>query len=62
MKKKTKPAKGSWIVRMQCVVTKDVYCENCTEEQARSNPFDYASDEREVDQIDWEIRSVQENA
>jgi len=47
-------------VRVRCVVTKMVYCEGCTEEEARENPFDWASDENEIDQEDWEVLSVEE--
>lgn len=43
---------------MKCVVFKDVYCVDCTEEEARENPWDYAEDEREVDQVDWDVRDV----
>lgn len=54
-------AKKNWIVRMKCVVLKDVYCTDCTEEQATSDPFEYASNEVEVDQHDYEVRSVKED-
>ena len=56
-----KPKKGSWIVRMKCEVTKEVICEDCTEEQARANPFEYSSQETELDQIDYDVRSVEPN-
>jgi len=46
---------------MKCEVTKDVYCENCTEEEARNNPFEHSTEEVEVDQCDYEVRSVEEN-
>lgn len=50
--------KKSWIVRMECVVIKDVYVEDCTEEQARKEPFEHATDECELEMIEWEIKSV----
>lgn len=53
--------KGSFIVRMRCGVTKEVVVDGCTEEQARANPFDFAIDEREVDQYDFEVTSVKPN-
>jgi len=56
-----KSEKKNWIVKTKCVVNKEVYCENCTEEEARNNPYAYSTDEREVDQIDYEVRSVEEN-
>ena len=52
---------GSWIVRMECTVTKEVVCEDCTEEQARNDPWTFAVDEMEIDQIDWKVQSVKEN-
>lgn len=53
--------RGSFIVRMECKILKDVYVEDCTEEEARSNPWDYSVDEMEVDQMDWTVRSVEVN-
>jgi hypothetical protein len=47
-------------LRMRCVVLKLVTCEGCTEEEARTNPWDFATDEIETDQIDWEVESVRE--
>lgn len=55
------PKKGNWIVKTRCEVHKDIYCENCTEEEAMKNPFDYAELEIETDQIDWEVESVEPN-
>jgi hypothetical protein len=43
---------------MECKVTKEVYCVNCTEEQAKSDPFEHAVDEIEIDQIDYDVLSV----
>lgn len=57
----TKKPKGSWTVRMRCTVTKDVICENCTEEEARTDPFEHAVDEMEIDQRDYEVTDVREN-
>ena len=56
------PTKGSWIVRMKCVVLKDVYVADCTEDEARNNPFDQdVEDEIEVEQTDWDVQSVEPN-
>jgi hypothetical protein len=49
-----------FIVRMECQVTKILTCEGCTEEQARANPYDYAIDEREVDQVEYKVIDVEE--
>lgn len=46
---------------MRCTVTKHVYCEGCTQEEARSNPFDHAVDELEIEQVDYKVTDVQEN-
>lgn len=54
-------APGSWIVRMRRTVLTDVVCEDCTKDEARDNPFDYASDELEIDQEDYEVLSVKPN-
>ena len=53
--------KKSWIVQMECIVTKDVVIEDCTEEEAYSNPWDYAVDETETNQVDWKVIDVTEN-
>lgn len=53
-----KPKKQNFVVRMRCVVYKDVFLENCTEEEAKTNPWDYAVDELETDQIDWQIHNI----
>lgn len=50
--------KQQWLVRMRCVVTKEVTCEDCTEEEARTSPWDHATDELEIDQVDWEVTGV----
>lgn len=51
----------SWIVKMTCTVTKQVICDGCTQEEAEENPFDFASDEVELEQIDWEVLDVRPN-
>ena len=56
-----KSKKRNWIVRMECKVIKDVYVSDCSEEEARTNPFAHSTNEREVDQLDWEVRSVEPN-
>lgn len=53
--------KGSWIVTMRCVVVKEVVVEDCTEEQAKADPWGYAVDENETHQEDWEVRRVEPN-
>ena len=50
--------KGNWEVIMECVVRKNVYCEDCTEEEAKANPWDHAKEETEMEQVDWEVLKV----
>jgi len=59
-KRKTDDAepKGNWSLKIQCVVTKVVACENCTEAEARQNPWEHAVDEFEDDQIDWKVIAI----
>lgn len=54
--------KRSWIVRLRCVVVKEITCEDCTEDQARDDPWEHVDgDELEIEQVDWEVKSVKEN-
>jgi len=53
--------KSDWIVTVKCKITKEIYVENCTEEEAKNNPWDYSIDEREVEQVSWEFVSTEEN-
>jgi hypothetical protein len=56
-----KRKKGSWIVTLRATVTKEVVCDDCTEDQAGEDPFGHAVDERELDQIDYEVTDVRPN-
>jgi hypothetical protein len=56
-----KKSKKNWKVRIECVVEKEIYCDNCTEEEAYKNPWAYATDEIEVNQSNWEVKFVKEN-
>jgi len=47
-----------YILRMRCVVEKEVVCEGGTKAQILSDPWKYAVDERELSQVDWEIKDV----
>ena len=61
---KKKQEKGSWIVRLKATVTKEVYCNDCTEEEARESPYDFAStyrNEVEIDCEGYEVISVEPN-
>jgi hypothetical protein len=50
--------KPQWIVRARCVIVKQIVCENCTEEEARDDPWEHAVDETEIEQIDWDVTQV----
>lgn len=60
-KRQKQPQKSSWIVRMRCEVVKEVVCDDCTEEEAETNPWDHAVEEREQGQYDWTVLDVKEN-
>jgi hypothetical protein len=53
--------KGNWIVMMERVVRTEVICDDCTEEEVNANPWDHATSETDLDQIDWEVISVGPN-
>lgn len=48
------------VVKMKCEVYKSVTCEGGSAEEMLSNPWDYAVDEMETDQINWEVVSSKE--
>lgn len=51
---------SQFVVHMTCKVRKVVICEGCTLEQVQQSPFEFAVDEQEIDQIDWEITGIEE--
>ena len=46
---------------MRCVVIKDIVTSDCTKEEAETDPFEYADDENEIEQIDWKVLKVKRN-
>ncbi len=54
-------AKGSWVLKMKCVVYKSVVCDDCTQEEAENDPWEHAVDETETEQVDWEVLSAEPN-
>jgi hypothetical protein len=56
-----KPKKQSWIVRMRATIEKEVITSDCTEDQARNDPFMYAQSETELSQDDYKVLSVEPN-
>lgn len=66
MARSKKPKKGSWIVRARREIEVELVCEDCTEEEARSDPYSYlvpyADDaEREVECFNFEVLEVEPN-
>lgn len=57
----SKNKKQSWIVRLKCVVIKEVVTTDCTEEQAYEEPFSHAISEQEIEMRDWEVEKVEPN-
>ena len=53
-------AAKTFYVYMTCKVRKQVTCECETEEQAYEEPWEFATDEIEIDQVDWEVDEVKE--
>jgi hypothetical protein len=51
----------SWILTVKCTVTKSVVVEGCTEEQAQNDPWQYATNEHEVEMSDWEVTRTEPN-
>jgi len=52
----------SWIVKIRKVSIVEIVCEGCTEEEAEMNPWDHTNGgETEIEQIDWEVQSVEPN-
>jgi hypothetical protein len=61
MARAKKERKGTFIVTMYCEVTKEVVVEDCTRSEAENNPWEYAVDESEIEQIDWKVTKVVES-
>ena len=56
-----KNKKSSWIVTAVCEVKKEIVCSNCTEEEAKEYPFQFAESERDLDVTNWDVSKVEEN-
>jgi hypothetical protein len=51
--------KRDWLVTVRATVIKRLYCPECTEAEAKADPFDFASTEDEDHQEDWEVVAVE---
>lgn len=58
---KIKDTNPDWIVTVEAIVKKEIVVSGCTEEQARNDPFRYATQERELGQSDYEVLTVTPN-
>jgi hypothetical protein len=54
-----KADKGNWLVTMECVVKKLVYCSDCTRAEAEDSPWEFSTNELELEMSDWEIIKVE---
>jgi len=48
----------SWVVYTKSTILKAVFCEDCTEAEARQRPYHHAVGEQEIEQYDYEVQSV----
>lgn len=62
MAKKRKKG-GDWTVTMERRVTVEIYCRDCTEDEARDNPYKHSDmhSETEVDSVDVDVIDVEPN-
>jgi hypothetical protein len=58
--KRRKEMSKTFIVEMVCQVRKSVTVECDDEDTARENPWDFATDEVEIDQMDWKVVNIEE--
>lgn len=54
----TPASKADWFVWVRCLVTKTLYCPDCTEAEARAQPWDHETEVYDDDQESWEVFSV----
>jgi hypothetical protein len=50
----------TFIVEMVCQVRKSVTVVCDDEDTARENPWEFATNEMEIDQIDWKVVNIEE--
>ena len=55
------PKKKNWLLKIKCEVTKEIYVENCTQEEAIEDPWSHSVDERDLEMPNWEVESIEEN-
>lgn len=52
--------RSNWLVLVTETVSKVIRCENCTRYQAWHDPYEYATNETELWQDDFEVLGVEE--
>lgn len=53
--------KKEWVLKVRCVVEKEVVLSACTETEARQSPWGFAISERELSIPDWDVLTLEEN-
>jgi hypothetical protein len=61
MSKRRTSKRKSWIVTAKITVIKELVCEDCTEEQARADPFRHSVSEEEKEMPDYVVLRVEPN-
>lgn len=54
--------KKRYKVQIKCSVIKELTTKPCSPEEARNTPWLVATHEQELEETDWEVLGVQENA
>lgn len=60
-RKKKADEPTSWIVTMKCEVTREVICDECTEQEATDDTFAHSISERDLELTNWEVLEVEPN-
>lgn len=56
----SEPKTPKLLVIVKCTVIKQVVVEGCDEHEAETDPFEFAVDSAEIDQVDWEVVDIRE--
>jgi hypothetical protein len=55
------PQTRSFVLTVRCVVERQIVCEDCTEAEARDDPWSHATDERDMSMPDWKVMDIRPN-
>lgn len=53
--------KKDWIVTMECKVIREFYVYDSTREGAESDAPLFAEDSKDIEMVDWQLLSIEEN-